>query len=199
MPGNIRSLVSHFRKFYFLALRRVLETQHPCSQVSRPDECGAAESELDLFSSGSDNDWGDWKRKKRSVMSRAKRNAAFVDLINGDCSETWMWLMPLKVGHLQPCQEQSRFRLTTRRQWLMLIRLSIDSIVQLYRILNSSKFRANWLFNWTYSQDGFPNLTGQVFWIVWSKRVKKYKIRNNIVHWKSVCWLSEVCWCCRRP
>ena len=38
---------------------------------NRPDECGSAKSQVDLFDEESDeedDDWGeDWKRKKRSV------------------------------------------------------------------------------------------------------------------------------------
>ena len=48
----------------------------PCMNLARPEECGAAEGEIDIFAEDADDgeEWGDddWKRKKRSA-GRYKR------------------------------------------------------------------------------------------------------------------------------
>ena len=45
----------------------------PCSQISRPYECGPPVNEVNIFDEEEDYDWGDdWKRKKRSVVSFKK-------------------------------------------------------------------------------------------------------------------------------
>ena len=47
----------------------------PCMNLPRPEECGPAPGEIDIFAEDSDDDWGDgddWKRKKRSA-GRYKR------------------------------------------------------------------------------------------------------------------------------
>eukprot|EP00091_Calanus_sinicus_P012189 TRINITY_DN27676_c0_g1_i1.p1 TRINITY_DN27676_c0_g1~~TRINITY_DN27676_c0_g1_i1.p1 ORF type:complete len:136 (-),score=59.40 TRINITY_DN27676_c0_g1_i1:352-759(-) len=43
----------------------------PCMSLSRPEECGAPEGEVDIFADDADDDWGDdgWKRKKRAAAN----------------------------------------------------------------------------------------------------------------------------------
>ena len=60
----------------------------PCLSLTRPDECGAPEGEIDIFADDADDDWGDddedWKRRKRSA-GRYKREAdTEIDLKNTD-------------------------------------------------------------------------------------------------------------------
>jgi len=64
----------------------------PCFKQSRPDECPPPEGEIDIFSKDEDEDWDNWKRKKRSVGSESdaelesvniKRSLPTVDELRG--------------------------------------------------------------------------------------------------------------------
>jgi len=57
----------------------------PCLKMARPNECGAAEGEVDIFADDDDDDggsWSDdeWKRKKREINRRKRSADASVDL-----------------------------------------------------------------------------------------------------------------------
>lgn len=65
------------------------EDELPCNSMGRPDGCGPAEGEVDLFAGDDDDDddWGDdeWKRRKRSVMSENVRERRSVE--GGQCED----------------------------------------------------------------------------------------------------------------
>ena len=46
-----------------------MKDELPCNNLPRPDECGVAKGQVDLFdledSEEEDDDWGDWRRRKR--------------------------------------------------------------------------------------------------------------------------------------
>ena len=50
-----------------------MKDELPCNNLPRPDECGVAKGQLDLFdledSEEEDDDWGDWRRRKRDTGS----------------------------------------------------------------------------------------------------------------------------------
>ena len=57
----------------------------PCLQLQRPDGCGLAEGEVDIFEdSDEDDEWGEWKRKKRETTTRQKRETENVNLRDAD-------------------------------------------------------------------------------------------------------------------
>ena len=55
----------------------------PCNNLPRPDECGVARGQLDLFdqedSEEEDDDWGDWRRRKRDTESGSSRHKRHVE------------------------------------------------------------------------------------------------------------------------
>jgi len=74
-----KGLATPFINVSFAGLLWGYNDELPCDKLPRPDECGAAEGEVDIFAQGDDSDededddWGDWKRRKRSA--RTKRSA----------------------------------------------------------------------------------------------------------------------------
>ena len=55
----------------------------PCNNLPRPDECGVAKGQLDLFdqedSEEEDDDWGDWRRRKRDTQPGPSRHKRHVE------------------------------------------------------------------------------------------------------------------------
>ena len=76
---NLLLNVGHGQPFINVSMAGLLwgyNDELPCNSLPRPDECGAAANEVDIFGSDDDDDddWGDddWKRRKRSP--RVKRH-----------------------------------------------------------------------------------------------------------------------------
>merc|ERR1712123_47745 len=86
MAGVIRKtgLGTPFINVSFSGLLWGYHDELPCLSLARPDGCGQAEGEVDLFAADGEDEWeDDWKRRKRET-GRQKRETGKVDLRDAD-------------------------------------------------------------------------------------------------------------------
>ena len=82
-----------------------MKDELPCNNLPRPDECGVAKGQVDLFDledrEEEDDDWGDWRRRKRDTVS-GKENKKEGDTVTGNLDLLCMHLsctQPASTGN----------------------------------------------------------------------------------------------------